>query len=118
MKELQNTYVGVRGAVIGRGTVIGALYFRSPYFDNHQFFCLVLEQQYASSRTKQKNWWFSKYGPPQYRVPITASLSKTASFTPKYVFLHNYSEFFFNMIFIKHSADALYKKKIFFSIIR
>src|SRR5277367_4001329 len=69
--------IGVRGAVFDRGAVIGTLYFGGPYFDN----CLVLEQQYASSRNKKKIWRFSKYGTPKYRVPITTPLSKAASFT-------------------------------------
>src|SRR5277367_4876574 len=89
----------------------GTLYFGGLYFDNHQIFCLILEQQYTSSRNKKKIWWFSKYGPPKYRVPITAPLSKTAPLTPKYVFLHNYSEFFFNMIFYQ---CIIQKKVIFF----
>src|SRR5277367_3320861 len=87
----------------------GGSYWHPMFWEAH---ISTITNFFASSRNKKKIWWFSKYGPPKYRVPITAPLPKTVSFTPKYVFLHNYSEFFFNMIFIKHSAIALYKKKI------
>src|SRR5277367_4001331 len=68
----------VKDAAFDRGVVIGTLYFGVPYLENRQIFFLFLEEAYCCSRTKQ----LSKYGPPKYRVPITAPLSKTAPLTP------------------------------------